>query len=88
MYRVIRCPGCRTFTYVDQFQKWKLCPVCGETVNVSKAPIYLEVRDHRDAEEIVAQLGSFLQRTRKRDLSEADLAKLRENYTQWVKTQI
>ncbi|MBS1193960.1 MAG: hypothetical protein H6R28_360, partial [Methanomicrobiales archaeon] len=52
MYLVIRCPGCRTFTYVDRYQRHKLCHVCGETITVARATVYLEVRDYAEAESV------------------------------------
>jgi len=51
MYHILRCPGCRAFTYVDRFQKWKLCPVCGHAYEVAKVPAYLEVEDYHEAEQ-------------------------------------
>ena len=46
MFHVLRCPGCSTFTYVDRFERWKLCHVCGEVINAKRAPVYLDVRDY------------------------------------------
>ena len=60
MYHVLRCPGCATFTYADRFERWKLCHVCGEVINVKAVPHYLDVRDYRDAEEVVNQLEDYL----------------------------
>jgi hypothetical protein len=88
MYLVIRCPGCRTFTYVDCFQRWKLCHICGEAIETSRAPVYLDVRDHTDAESIVNQLEQHLHKTGKHDLSAAELQNLRESYTKWVRSQL
>jgi len=88
MYLVIRCPGCKAFTYVDRFQRWKLCHICGETINISRAPVYLDVDDYRDAETIVNQLEEFLQASGKRDLSIQQLEKLRADYAQWVKSRV
>lgn len=66
MCLVIRCPGCRTFTYVDRYQRWRLCPICGEAINVEKVPIYLDADDFLDAECVVGQLESYLHRTGKK----------------------
>jgi hypothetical protein len=82
MYFIIRCPGgCRTFTYVDRFQKWKLCPFCGHAYEVSRAPVYLEVEDHREAEHIVRQMERHLHATKKKDFSDEEKAELRHHYT-------
>jgi hypothetical protein len=88
MYLVIRCPGCTTFTYVDRYQRWRLCPRCGEAINVAKAPTYLDVNDFADAEDVVRQLESFLQATGKEDLTEGEIQKLRAQYAQWVKNRV
>ena len=85
MYLVIRCPGCRMFMYIDHFQKWKLCPSCGESINCTRSPIYIEVKDHTDAENIVVQLEQHLHRTGKKDLSITDLEKLRVQYAEWIR---
>ena len=87
MYLVIRCPGCRGFTYVDRYQQWKLCPTCGETINVSRVPIYLDVQDHHDAESVVNQLQSYLQQTGRKDLSKEEMQRLRESYAEWVRKE-
>jgi transcription initiation factor TFIIIB Brf1 subunit/transcription initiation factor TFIIB len=84
VYLVIRCPGCRTFTYVDRYQRHKLCHVCGEVIEVKSAPQYLEVRDFTDAEEVVAQLQRFLEKEGRRDLSPSELKMLRAKYAQWL----
>jgi hypothetical protein len=88
MYCVIRCPGCRSFTYIDRFQKWKLCHVCGEVINTGKATQYIEVQDHKDAETIATQLERHLHDTGKKDLTPAELQKLRADYAQWVRNQV
>ena len=88
MYLVIRCPGCKTFTYVDRYQRWRLCPMCGEAINVGRAPVYLDVDDFLDAERVGEQLESYLDRTRKKDLTEQDLQRLRARYTEWVKDRV
>ena len=84
MYLVIRCPGCGTFTYVDRYQRHKLCHVCGEVIDVKSATAYLEVRDFTDAEEIVAQLDRFLKREGRSDLSATEIRMLRAKYAQWL----
>ncbi len=86
MYRVIRCPGCKTFTYVDRFQRWKLCPVCGEATEVQRAPAYLEVDDYFTAEKIVEQLETYLHQKKRKDLTPDEIAELRRQYTRWLRT--
>ncbi|HEU17150.1 MAG TPA: DUF1922 domain-containing protein [Methanolinea sp.] len=88
MFLVIRCPGCRTFTYVDRFQQWKLCAVCGEVINVRRAPAYVEVDDYHTAESIVDQLEKYLHQARRDDLTPEEIATLREQYTQWVRNRV
>ena len=84
MYLVIRCPGCGTFTYMDRYQRHKLCHVCGEVIDVKTAPAYLEVRDFTTAEDIVAQLESFLKKEGRSDLSATEIRMLRAKYAQWL----
>jgi hypothetical protein len=86
-YLVLRCGGCKTFTYVDRFQEWKLCPVCGATIDVRRSSHYLEVEDFRVAENIVAQLEQHIHRTRKKDLSIEEREQLRAQYTEWIRGQ-
>jgi hypothetical protein len=82
MYYIIRCPGgCRTFTYVDRFQKWKLCPFCGHAYEVAKAPVYLEVEDHHEAEHIVKQMEKHLHANKKIDFTKEEKEELRRHYT-------
>ena len=81
MYFIIRCPGgCHTFTYVDRFQKWKLCPLCGHAYEVAKAPAYLEVEDHHEAEHIVRQMERHLHANKKKDFSDEEKKELRHHY--------
>ena len=87
VYIVIRCPGCSTFTYVDKFQRHKLCHVCGQVIEVKSAPAYLEVKDYTDAEEVVDQLQRFLEREGRKDLSANELRMLRAKYAQWLLNQ-
>ncbi len=87
MYLVIRCPGCRTFTYVDRYQKWRLCPSCGESINCGRAPVYIEVHSHTDAEGMVQQLEQYMHRTKRSDLSPEELARLRIQYAEWIRAQ-
>ncbi|HZK30590.1 MAG TPA: DUF1922 domain-containing protein [Methanoregula sp.] len=82
MYLIIRCPSCRTFTYVDRFQKWKLCPICGHAQEVVKAPAYLEVEHYLEAEHIVKQMEKHLHTTKKPDFSPEETAELRHHYTE------
>ncbi|MFA7562898.1 MAG: DUF1922 domain-containing protein [Methanoculleus sp.] len=88
MYLVIRCPGCKTFNYVDRYQRWRLCPMCGEVINVERAPVYLDADDFLDAERVVEQLESYLHQTGKRDLTEQDIRELRAQYARWVKSRV
>jgi hypothetical protein len=88
MYLIIRCGGCRTFTYVDRYQQWKLCPACGETINVRKAPAYLEVEDYTVAEQIIRQLEAYLDCNKKRDLSPEELQALRHQYAEWIRNRV
>ncbi|WP_348632292.1 DUF1922 domain-containing protein [Methanofollis sp. W23] len=88
MYRVIRCPGCLTFTYVDPYQHWKLCHVCGEVIDATRAPVYLEVIDHQDAERVVCQLQDYLEETCREDLDDAEKKKIRSEYARWVRSRI
>jgi hypothetical protein len=86
MYLVIRCGGCRTFTYVDRFQQWKLCANCGETIDVRRATVYLEVEDYHVAENVMEQLEEHLHRTKKKDLTREELETLRHQYAQWLRS--
>jgi len=81
MYLIIRCPGCRTFAYVDHYQKWKLCPSCGHAYEVSREPVYLDVEDHHEAEHIVRQMEKHLHTTKKKDFTPEETAELRQYYT-------
>lgn len=86
MYLIVRCPGCLTFTYVDKYQKWKLCPVCGETINPGKVQVYLDVKKPHEAETIACQLQKYLQENKKKDLSTEEIQKIREEYAGWVRS--
>jgi hypothetical protein len=85
MYLVIRCGGCKTFTYVDRFQEWKLCPICGATIEVKRAPQYLEVEDFSVAETVVNQLEQHLHKTKKKDLTHEEREQLRSKYAEWIR---
>jgi hypothetical protein len=87
MYLVIRCPGCRTFTYVDRYQRHKLCHVCGEVITVSRAPAYLEVRDYTEAESVVGQFERFLHQKGKEDLTSSEISSIRAQYARWLLNQ-
>jgi acetyl-CoA carboxylase beta subunit len=87
MYLVIRCPGCRTFMYIDHLQRWRLCPSCGESINCTRAPVYIEVRDHHDAESIAEQLEKHLHRSGKKDLTLSELEQLRFRYAEWIRAR-
>jgi len=62
--------------------------MCGEAINVGKAPVYLDVDDFLDAERVMEQLESYLHQTGKKDLSEQDGRQLRAQYAQWVKNRV
>ena len=87
MYLVIRCPGCKTFNYVDRYQRWRRCPMCGEVINAGRAPVYLDADDFLDAERVVEQLESYLHQTGKKDLTEQDIRQQRAQYARWVKNR-
>ena len=87
MYHVLRCPGCATFTYADRFERWKLCHVCGEVINVKAVPHYLDVRDYRDAEEVVNQLEDYLYISGRKELTQTELLTLRREYSTWLRLQ-
>jgi hypothetical protein len=88
MYIVTRCPGCQAFTYMDRFQRFKLCHICGEVIDITRAPEYLEVSDHQDAEHIIKQLEFFLKKTGRPDLSKQELEKLRIQYAEWLRSRL
>jgi acetyl-CoA carboxylase beta subunit len=85
MYLIIRCPSCSTFTYVDRFQKWKLCPQCGHAQEVARAPAYLDVEDFHEAEHIVKQMEKHLHANKKKDFTPEETAELRHHYTEALK---
>jgi tRNA G26 N,N-dimethylase Trm1 len=88
MYLIIRCCGCRTFTYVDRYQQWKLCPHCGETISVAGSPVYLEVEEFTMAENIIRQLQKHLDTSRKKDLSPDEIIALRHQYAEWLRSRV
>lgn len=88
MYVIVRCPGCRTFTYVDRFQRWKLCPVCGQAYEVSRVPAYLDVKDYVEAEHIVRKLEQYLVTMKRRDLTPEEIDDLRRQYALMVKEKV
>ena len=87
MYHVLRCPGCAIFTYADRFERWKLCHICGEVINVKAVPHYLDVRNYRDAEDVVSQLEDYLCISGRQDLSPQELVTLRREYSEWLRLQ-
>lgn len=87
MYLVIRCPGCRSFTYVDHFQRFKLCPFCSEAINVGKAEAFLEVEDFSVADNIIRQLEDFLHHTKRKELTPEEVDLLRKRYAEWVRSR-
>lgn len=88
MYLILRCPGCKTFGYVDRFQRWKLCPVCGQAYEVAKVPAYLEVQNFQEADKIVEQLEHYLQKMKKKDLSPEEMEELRRQYAMWLRKKV
>ncbi len=88
MYLILRCPVCKTFAYVDRFQKWKLCPVCGHAYEVARVPAYLEVQDFREAEKIVAEMEKYLHRTKKKDFTPEETEELRHHYATWLRKKV
>jgi len=88
MYLIIRCPSCRTFTYVDHFQRWKLCPQCGHAHEVIKSPAYLEVHDYHEAEHIVKQMEKHLHTNKKKDFTPEETADLRHHYAEALRKRV
>jgi len=88
MYHILRCPGCRTFSYVDRFQRWKLCPVCGYAYEVAKVPAYLEVEDYHEAEKIVTEMEKYLHRMKKKDFTPEQTEELRHHYATWLRKKV
>ncbi|MBN2733503.1 MAG: DUF1922 domain-containing protein [Methanomicrobiaceae archaeon] len=88
MYLILRCSGCATFTYVDSFRQHRLCPVCGEIIKVKGAPVYLEVKDYRQAEAIIAELGRYLQKNKRHDLTPEEKERMREEYAGWMRKNL
>jgi len=84
-YWVVRCPNCRQFTYTDKYGKWKLCSLCGEIINISEVPIYLEVDDFSEAEGLIRAVEDYLIRTGRMDLRPEEVALIRNRYTEWLK---
>lgn len=83
-YWLIRCPNCHEFTYTDMYGKWKLCPSCGEVISISQVPVYLEVDNYSEAEELVGAVESYLQETGREDLSPAEVSLVRKKYQEWL----
>lgn len=88
MYVIVRCPGCRTFSYVDRFQRWKLCPHCGQAYEVSRVPAYLEVQDYVEAEHIIRKLEQYLQTMKRNDLTPEEIEDLRRQYALLVRKTV
>ncbi|MBQ4415091.1 MAG: DUF1922 domain-containing protein [Methanomicrobium sp.] len=85
MYLILKCPGCSTFTYVDKYSPQRLCPQCGEIIDVAGATIYLEVDDYRLAESIIAELKKYLTAQKRKDLTEEEREQIRKEYAEWMK---
>jgi uncharacterized protein YbaR (Trm112 family) len=88
MYLILRCPGCKTFAYVDRFQRWRLCPVCGNAYEVAKVPAYLEVEDYHEAEHIVAEMTKYLHAMKRKDFTAEETEELRRQYTTWLRRKM
>ncbi|WAI01130.1 DUF1922 domain-containing protein [Methanogenium organophilum] len=88
MYIIVRCESCGTFTYIDRFQNWKLCPVCGETMQKSSVRKYLEVENHHDADAVVVELERYLHQNKRTDLTPDETRKLRAEYARRVSSDI
>lgn len=84
MYIIIRCENCGTFTYIDRFQRWKLCPVCGETMQQTNVRKYLEVEDHHEADAFVVELEQYLHKNKRTDLTPDETRRLRTEYARRV----
>ena len=85
MYLILKCPGCSTFTYVDKYSPQRLCPQCGEIIDVADATIYLEVADYRLAESIIAELKKYLTAQNRKDLTDEEREQIRKEYAEWMK---
>ncbi len=85
MYLILKCPGCSTFTYIDKYSRLRLCPQCGEIIKVAGAQVYLEVEDYRLAEAIIVELKKYLAMNKRKDLTDEERAKIREEYAAWMK---
>lgn len=88
MYLILRCPGCASFTYVDRYRQHRLCPECGEIIKVKRAPVYLEVRDYHQAEAIVRELGRYLKKNKRKDLTADEKERIREEYADWMRSNL
>ncbi|EHQ34504.1 DUF1922 domain-containing protein [Methanoplanus limicola] len=86
MYLIIRCPGCQAFSYADRYQKYKLCPDCGYTMNIKSCPVYLDVKTFPQAEAIVKELEAYLHKRNKKELTPDEILTLREDYTEWIRS--
>jgi len=84
MYKVYRCTLCSSFTYADRFQRWKLCPHCGATIDLLRTRVYLEVDSYSIAEDVISQIEKHLAGKRKKDLSEREVELIENQYRQWL----
>lgn len=84
-YWVVRCPSCHQFTYTDKYGKWKLCPVCGEVISIAKSPVYLEVNDFSEAEDLIKEVERYLSHTGRLDLTREEVELVRQKYTEWLR---
>jgi hypothetical protein len=69
---------------MDRFQKWKLCPVCGETMKRNSVPAYLEVADHHEADAVIAELERYLHENKRTDFTVDETERLRAAYVRRV----
>lgn len=84
MYKVYRCVLCSSFTYADRFQRWKLCPHCGATIDLRTTRVYLDVDSYSTAENVISQIEGYLAGKRKKDLSEREIELIELQYHQWL----
>ena len=71
---------------MDKYQKWKLCPVCSTTIDLSRVQVFLDVKKPGEADVIACQLQKYLQDNRRKNLTEEEIDKIREEYAGWVRS--
>ena len=50
--------------------------------------VYLEVKDYKEAEAIVNELGKYLLKNKRKDLTPEEKEKMREEYAQWMRKNL